>query len=36
MNLAHCSLLFWTVIIYYVLGGIWFAQIVAYHNFYNR
>ncbi len=30
MDSAHWLLLFWTVIIFYVLGGIWFAQIVVY------
>ena len=33
MDLAHWLLLFWTVIIFYVLGGIWFAQIVVYPLF---
>jgi len=33
MDLAHWLLLFWTVIVFYVLGGIWFAQIVVYPLF---
>jgi hypothetical protein len=33
MDFAHWLLLFWTVIIFYVLGGIWFAQIVVYPLF---
>jgi hypothetical protein len=33
VDFAHLLLLFWTVIIFYVLGGIWFAQIVVYPLF---
>jgi hypothetical protein len=33
MDLAHWLLLLWTGVIYYVLGGIWFAQIVVYPLF---
>ena len=33
MDLAHWLLLIWTAIIFYVLGGIWFAQIVVYPLF---
>ena len=33
MDFAHWLLLFWTVIIFYVLGEIWFAQIVVYPLF---
>ena len=33
MDFSHWFLLFWTAIIFYVLGGIWFAQIVVYPLF---
>jgi hypothetical protein len=33
MDLAHWLLLLWTGVIFYVLGGIWFAQIVVYPLF---
>jgi hypothetical protein len=33
MYFAHLFLLFWTVVIFYVLGVIWFAQIVVYPLF---
>jgi hypothetical protein len=33
MDLAHWLLLLWTGIIFYVLGGIWFVQIVVYPLF---
>ncbi len=33
MDFAHWFLLFWTVVIFYVTGGIWFAQIVVYPLF---
>ncbi len=33
MDFAHWFLLLWTVIVLYVLGGIWFAQIVVYPLF---
>jgi hypothetical protein len=33
MDSAHWLLLFWTVIVFYVLGGIWFVQIVVYPLF---
>jgi hypothetical protein len=33
MGLAHWLLLIWTGLIFYVLGGIWFAQIVVYPLF---
>lgn len=33
MDLAHWILLLWTLIIFYVTGGIWFAQIVVYPLF---
>jgi hypothetical protein len=33
MDFAHMLLLFWTALIFYVLGGIWFAQIVVYPLF---
>jgi len=33
MDFAHLLLLLWTVIIFYVLGGIWFAQSVVYPLF---
>ena len=33
MDFSHWFLLLWTVVIWYVLGGIWFAQIVVYPLF---
>lgn len=33
MDFAHWLLLVWTVVIFYVTGGIWFAQIVVYPLF---
>jgi hypothetical protein len=33
MDVAHWLLLFWTVVIFYVTGQIWFAQIVVYPLF---
>ncbi len=33
MDFAHMFLLFWTAVIFYVTGGIWFAQIVVYPLF---
>jgi hypothetical protein len=33
MDFAHWFLLLWTVVVLYVLGGIWFAQIVVYPLF---
>ena len=33
MDFAHWFLLFWTVVVFYVTGGIWFAQIVVYPLF---
>jgi hypothetical protein len=33
MDLAHWILLLWTLLIFYVTGGIWFAQIVVYPLF---
>jgi hypothetical protein len=33
MDFAHWFLLFWTAVVLYVLGGIWFAQIVVYPLF---
>jgi hypothetical protein len=33
MDFAHWLLIVWTGIIFYVLGGIWFAQIVVYPLF---
>ena len=33
MDLAHSLLLGWTAVVFYVLGGIWFAQIVVYPLF---
>ncbi len=33
MDFSHLFLLFWTAIVFYVLGGIWFAQIVVYPLF---
>jgi hypothetical protein len=33
MDLPHLLLLLWTGVIFYVLGGIWFAQIVVYPLF---
>jgi hypothetical protein len=33
MDFAHLLLLFWTVVIFYVTGQIWFAQIVIYPLF---
>ncbi len=33
MDYSHLFLLFWTAIIFYVLGGIWFVQIVVYPLF---
>ncbi len=33
MDLAHWLLLLWTGIIFYVLGGIWFVQIIVYPLF---
>ncbi len=33
MDFSHGLLLVWTVVIIYVLGGIWFAQIVVYPLF---
>ena len=33
MDLAHWLLLLWTGVIFYVLGTIWFAQIVVYPLF---
>ena len=33
MDFAHSLLLLWAVVIFYVLGGIWFAQIVVYPLF---
>jgi hypothetical protein len=33
MDLGHWLLLLWTGIVFYVLGGIWFAQIVVYPLF---
>src|ERR671916_1634110 len=33
MDFSHWFLLMWTVVIWYVLGGIWFAQIVVYPLF---
>jgi hypothetical protein len=33
MDFAHWLLLLWTGVIFYVLGGIWFAQIVVYPLF---
>jgi hypothetical protein len=33
MDFAHLLLLLWTAIIFYVTGGIWFAQIVVYPLF---
>ncbi len=33
MDFAHWLLLFWTAVIFHVLGGIWFAQIVVYPLF---
>ncbi len=33
MDFSHWFLLFWMVVIFYVTGGIWFAQIVVYPLF---
>ena len=33
MDFAHWLLLLWTVVVFYVLGEIWFAQIVVYPLF---
>lgn len=33
MKFAHWLLLFWTGVVFYVLGGIWFAQTVVYPLF---
>lgn len=33
MDFSHLFLLVWTVVIFYVTGGIWFAQIVVYPLF---
>jgi hypothetical protein len=33
MDFAHWFLLFWTVVVLYVLGEIWFAQLVVYPLF---
>ena len=33
MDFAHLLLLFWTVVVFYVTGQIWFAQIVIYPLF---
>jgi hypothetical protein len=33
VDFSHWFLLFWTAVIFYVLGGIWFAQIVVYPLF---
>ncbi len=33
MDFAHLFLLFWAVVVFYVTGGIWFAQIVVYPLF---
>jgi hypothetical protein len=33
MDFSHWFLLLWSVVIFYVLGGIWFAQIVVYPLF---
>ncbi len=33
MDFAHMFLLFWTAVVFYVTGGIWFAQIVVYPLF---
>jgi hypothetical protein len=33
MDFAHWFLLLWTAVVLYVLGGIWFAQIVVYPLF---
>src|SRR5918999_4909325 len=33
MDFSHWFLLLWTLVIWYVLGGIWFAQIVVYPLF---
>ena len=33
MDFSHLFLLFWTAVIFYVLGEIWFAQIVVYPLF---
>ena len=33
MDFSHWLLLLWTVVVFYVLGGIWFAQLVVYPLF---
>jgi hypothetical protein len=35
VDFSHWFLLLWTVVILYVLGGVWFAQIVVYPLFAN-
>jgi hypothetical protein len=32
MDFAHWLLLFWTAVVFYVLGEIWFGQTRAYRN----